>query len=342
MKSLAQEAVEPEIAHAYSGSAPHKWITPLAGYLQANHMSRLGIANTMGVSRWYNGTQFRRHDRWRRAMYAQQLEALLEENGRPAHTPVTMGDGWAIDTSQSLPHLDAVLAAGDKIFAERAGVRGSTDSYRSYFQDVWLDRDATDFPGILDFATSSQLLASVAEYLKCIPALSATLPRGIRMVESNAAFDDYPDRWKDSQLYHIDYYSLPNVYVIVLLKDATPDSGPFTFLSRSTSQRAMNTLGYWKRRRGYRVSDEDIYSVVDRKEVVEFAYPRGSVLFFESSGCFHYGSRNAVNPRYQLMLGYTGAIRTDLSEYVMGSYVYPIRPSDSKLRRMVLDRNMLE
>src|ERR1035438_3450710 len=73
-----------------------------------------------------------------------------------------------------------------------------------------------------------------------------------------------------SQLYHIDYYSHPNVYVIVLLRDATPEHGPWTFLPRSASQKAAKAMGYWGRRRGYRVSDQEVYSAADRKDVLEF------------------------------------------------------------------------
>src|SRR6185312_16982026 len=101
-------------------------------------------------------------------------------------------------------------------------------------------------------------------------------------------------------------------------------------------QRAAKQLGYWSRGVPYRMSDEAIYSVVDRKDVIEFVGARGSVLFIESSGCFHYGSRNSVKPRYQLMLGYTGACRTDFSEAIMKPMVYPVRDSDSRLRKMVL------
>src|ERR1039458_8728364 len=55
-------------------------------------------------------------------------------------------------------------------------------------------------------------------------------------------------------------------------------------------------LGYWGRRRGYRVSDQDVYSAADRKDVLEFCYPRATVLFIDSSACFHYGSRNSIKP----------------------------------------------
>ena len=221
-----------------------------------------------------------------------------------------MQDGWAIDTSQSLPHLDRILADADKIIAERGGVRYSAGGvYRSYFQDIWIPSDAEKYPSFLDFATSSDVLAPVGKCLQCVPVLSRTLPPAIRFVESNAAFDDQPNQPHDSQLYHIDYYSRPNVYVIVLLRDTTQENGPLTFLPRSVSERAACALNYHGRRRGYR--DQEIYSVVDRKEVVEFCGRRGTVLFIESSGCFHYGSRNAVKPRFQLMLGYTGTYRTD-------------------------------
>jgi hypothetical protein len=312
----------------------------LAGWLHANHMSRLGLANTMRLARVYNHIKFSRHDHWRRSMYVQHMDSLLQENGGLTRPPIEMKDGWAIDTSFSLPHLDRVLADSEKIIAERSGVLRSDNPYRSYFQDVWSPEDCEKYPSFLDFVTSSDVLAVVAHYLKCVPALSTTLPPGIRFVESNAAFDREPGRPKDSQLYHVDYHSVPNIYVIVLLRDTTPEHGPFTFLPRSVSQKAMKALAYRSRSTSYRISDQELYALVDRKEAIEFCYPRGTVLFIHSSGCFHYGSRNAIKPRFQLMVAYTGVCRTDFAEALMAHQVYPIHPSDSRLRRMVLEKNM--
>ena len=206
---------------------------------------------------------------------------------------------------------------------------------------MWLPSDAERYPSFLDFGTSTDVLLTVSQYLKCIPSLSTTLPSGIRLVESNAAFDDQPDHPHDSQLYHIDYYSMPNVYILVLLQDTTIENGPWTFLPRTLSQKVRRQLRYWKWGKPYRVSDEEVYSVADRSEAVEFAYPRGTVLFIESSGCFHYGSRDSVIPRFQLMYAYAGVCRTDFSEVIMPSKTYPLRESDSRLRRLVLDKNCL-
>jgi hypothetical protein len=318
------------------------FIRPIAARLHANHMSRLGIANTMRLAYFYNRLKFGRQNRWRRVLYQTQLATLLKENGPLSRPPIEMKDGWAIDASMSLPRLDRVLEDSDKIIAERSGERRSSKgAYRSYFQDVWTPEDLERYPSFLDFATSSDVLSVVSHYLKSIPVLSTTLPAGIRFVESNAAFDDQPDKPHDSQLYHIDYYSLPLVYILVLLRDTTPEHGPWTFLPRGVSQKTRRALNYWSRQRSYRVSDEDIYSVVDRNEAIEFCYPRGTVLFIESSGCFHYGSRNSIKPRFQLMLGYTGACRTDFNEAIMPHKVYPVRDTDSRLRKMVLNKNML-
>jgi hypothetical protein len=315
---------------------------PLARQLHANHMEHLGIAETMRLAGAFNRSRFAAQDDWRHALYEDRLGYLLAENGAPTRPTLQMHDGWALDTSMTLPHLERVLEDSDRIIAERAGKRKSAaGAYRSYFQDVWTPEDCERYPAFLDFATSSDLLVTVSHYLRAIPALSTTLPSGIRFVESNAAFDDQPDEPHDSQLYHIDYYSLPNVYVLVLLADTTHEHGPWTFIPRARSQEARAHLGYWNECRGYRLSDADVYSVIDRDEAIEFTGTRGSVLFIESSGCLHFGSRNSVKPRFQLMLGYTGAVRTDFSEWIMPTKTYPMHESDSLLRRLVLDKNML-
>lgn len=315
----------------------------LARKLHHNHMAQLGIGDTMRLAYACNRLTYDAQDVWRRQLYQERLAELLAENGAQTRPPVVLEDGWARDDSLSLPHLDRILASAESIIEERSGQRQSVPgAYRSYFQDVWkTDTDPIDYPEFLDFATSSDLIAPVAHYLECIPALSTTLPSGIRFVESNAAFDDQPDTPHDSQLYHIDYYSLPNVYVLVLLRDTTSDQGPWTFMPRSVSQRVREELGYWGHGRDYRMSDEEVLSVASPSDVIEFTGRRGSVLFIESSGCLHFGSRNAVKPRFQLMLGYTGACRTDFSESFMTPKTYPVRAYDSLLRRLILQKDLL-
>src|ERR1700722_2257457 len=139
-----------------NNSTLDKLFSPVAKRLHANHMERLGISNTMRLAHFYNRIKFRRQDNWRHKLYETQLDALLAENGPFTRPRIEMKDGWAIDDSMSLPHLDRVLEDSEKIIAERSGVKKSEpEKSRSFFQDVWTPADLEKFPSFLDFTTSS-------------------------------------------------------------------------------------------------------------------------------------------------------------------------------------------
>lgn len=44
-----------------------------------------------------------------------------------------------------------------------------------------------------------------------------------------------------------------------------------------------------------------MYRVIDPALWIDFTGKRGDVLVLDSSRCFHYGSRKAVQPGYRLM-----------------------------------------
>jgi hypothetical protein len=312
---------------------------PTARWLDADKMARLGIRNTMRLAKRYNALLYGRHQRLRERLWREHFDQLAAENGGLARGPhVRMKDGFALDTSGSLPHLDEVLAAADEVIAERAGRGAVDDRYRAFFRNLIQVEDHARWPQFVDFITSAEVIETAADYMSFIPALSKTLPTGVRVVESGEHLDalsHLPPR--DSQVFHIDPYDHPMVYVIVLVRDCTPDAGPFTFFPASVSERAARELDYWSRGRPYRLSDEEIYSVVDPNEKIELTYPRGTVLFVDTSRCFHYGSRNGKRPRFQVMYGLTSVCRSDFSETYMPQFSYPVE-ADSRLRRLVLDR----
>jgi hypothetical protein len=314
-------------------------VKPVARSLDADKMARLGIRNTMRLAKRYNRLLYGGYQRHREELWQERFPELAEENGGLSDSWVRIEDGFALDTSGSLPHLDALLEESEEVIAQRGGKAPADDRYRSFFRNIISVEDLDRWPSLLDFITSSQLLATVSDYLGFIPALSKTLPTGVRVVESGKHLDalaHLPPR--DSQVFHIDPYDHPMVYVIVLLRDCTSEMGPFTFLPASVSARASEALDYWSRGRPYRLSDEEIYSVVDEAEKIELTYPRGTVLFIDTSRCFHYGSRNAELPRFQIMYGLTSVCRSDFSETYMPTFSYTVRPDDSRLRRLVLDR----
>ncbi len=316
---------------------------PVAKFLQYDYMQPLGVNNTMKIARTYNLLKFGKYHEYRKAQYRNHFDELIHENGLPTTPPRELKDGWAIDASGTLPHLKRLLNDADEIIKERGGVKRTSPEDRAYFQEIPIDDLFEKYPSILDFATSSDVLSVICNYLRFIPVFSWSLPAGIRFNESWAKFNNDPDGpLRASQLFHLDFHDSPMAYIIVALKDVTMENGPFCFLPESVSQKASKALNYGSRGRHHQVSDEEIYSVVPESELIKFCYPAGTVLFLDNSKCFHYGSRKAVKPRYLMMYAYLSPCKTNLADLYMSQETYPIRDSDSRLRKMVLDRGFME
>jgi hypothetical protein len=317
-------------------------ISPIARVLQYDYVAKpmkpLGTNNTMKIARAYNRLVYGRYYEYRKDQYLNHFDELTRENGVPVSGINEIKDGWSLDTSGTLPHLKQLLSDSGEIIKERGRVK-RTDFGRPWFQELPIDDLFDRYPSLLDFATSSDVLSTVCKHLGFIPVLSAAVPHGLRFNESWAGHDDAPPGYfRGSQLFHIDYHDSPMAYVIVLLNDITMENGPFCFLPDSVSQKVTEAVGYRRWRKPHRLPDEEVYSAVPESELHRVCYPAGTVLFFDPSRCFHFGSRNAVNPRYALMYAFVSPCRTDFTEVLLDRKLYPVRDNDSRLRKMVLRR----
>ena len=324
------------------GKAFDRAFRPMTRFLQSGPMKRLGIRNTMRLAKKYNGLLYGKYHRYREKLHNQDFQTLVQENGSLGGPVNQMNDGWVLDTSGDLPYLEELLKEGEEVIQERGGKEPTADRYRSFFRNIIGVEDLDRWPSFLNFITSSEVLQTMCHYLEFIPCLSRNLPPGVRCVESWKEYDAESHLpLKDSQLFHIDPYATPMMYVIVLLRDCTPEQGPFSFLSESISQETSRKLGYWNRGKPYRLNDDEVYSSVDPNELHELLYPKGTVLFIDSSRCLHFGSRDAAVPRYQIMYGLVSPTRADFSDSIVMEPPFTLRDSDSELRRLILDKYYL-
>jgi hypothetical protein len=299
----------------------------------------LGIGNTRRLSKAVNRVRHGADERRRRRLFDESFGSLLHELGPLDNDPGEMRDGYLLDTSRKLPHVDVLIDSAEAVIAERGGGRHS-DRRKPFIVDLRRDRDLVKHPAFLDFALSAPVLKVAATHLNQCPLLSRTRPPGVRLTESSSRYDPHAGGpYRESQLYHRDLHDRPLVYVIVLVRDVTERSGPFTFLPTSASDRVALATGNEKRGRPYRLTDKEVYRHVAREEAIPLSYPRGTVLFIDSSRCFHYGSRDCSIPRYQVMYAFTSPCRTDLSEYLMKSKRYPLTDGDPRLRKLALARS---
>jgi hypothetical protein len=313
-------------------------LTPAAKFLEHDDMARFGIAPTARLARWWNRERAPLVE-LRRAAYASSFDQLLDENGWPdTHERIQLVDGFHLDTSHSLPHLEALIAQMDEVIEER-GLRQWEDLGKPYLQNILAEDALARYPALLDFGTSSRIIAGVAPSFGFVPHLSTSLPRGIRLQESSTTFDPTPTAPpRDSQNWHRDYHTQPTFYVITLMREVTRECGPLHYVSASVSERVTTATRYGTRHCSYRLTDEQFFSVVDPGEIQVLTGPPGTTLFIDSSACFHMGSRNPVSPRYQTQYAYASPVKSDFSKIIRKKVGYPIRPGDSTLRRMLCDR----
>jgi hypothetical protein len=316
-------------------------VKQIAAQLSKRDMELFGIANTMRLAKRFNRVRYGRCQQSREEQYDRDFDRLLAEhaNGQLKEPIGKMEDGWLLDPSRSLPYLDELIEEAEIVIAERGG-RPPPLRAKPFILDIAKPEHLDRFPSFLNFALSAPVLKIVSDYLGYVPMLSATMPPGLRLTESSSKYDPGAGGpYRESQLYHLDHHDSPLVYIIVLLRDVTSESGPFTFLPAAASERAARKLNYRKRGAPYRVTDEEIYSVVNKNESIQLMHPKGTVLFLDSSRCFHYGSRDCAIPRYQMMYAFVSPCRTDFSDMLMKPRVYTRQQSDSRLRRMVLTKN---
>jgi hypothetical protein len=328
----------------------------LANALEYGHNRLLGTRNTMRLARGFNRIKNRRLHRQRRHLYQHHLGQLFQENGPAQRPTLRMIDGWAMDKTHSLPHLDRLLADAQQIIRDRGGV-ARCGGERAFFQQIVNDESIGRYPSILQFATSTEVLQTVMDYMQIIPVLSVAKPLGVRLNESFQPFAGPSNGiWRESQLFHCDYHDGPMVYVIVALRDVTLQHGPFCFLPAEASRRAGAALSYGRRGQCHRISDEEMYAVAKRKDLIEFVCPAGTVLFLDSSSCFHFGSRDSLIPRHMMMYAYVSVCRSDFGDLLRKEHPvpvpdavsdhlrmkYPMRDGDSRLHRLVVDRHYLD
>ena len=298
-------------------------------------MEWIGIGNIMRAAKALNNCRYGRIRRLRRRLHRASGSAF-QENGPPAAEHGVMRDGTLLDTSLTWPHLSDLLTQCEEII-EQKGMTRSGVAGREWIKDIMSWSFLETYPALLDFITSTDIIQIADDYLGFVPSLSTTVPPGLRLTESFTAEAEVGQQpYRGSQLFHCDIHDTPMVYVIVLIRDVTERSGPFRYLPASASARVADALDYQKRGRPFRLRDEEVYRIVDPSEVRSLTGKAGTVLFFDPSRCFHFGSRDAVVPRYQAMYALVSPCRADFTEWYQSPRAYPRRSTDSLIRRLVV------
>jgi hypothetical protein len=209
--------------------------------------------------------------------------------------PFTVSDGFAAFTVGDLPHGDAALLACQAVAdSERAAYReqpGEKGFLRSLLSADTLEAH----PAVLDFATSPEMVAVLAEYLGAVPTLS-----DVRLWWSVPTAAGTPV--SSSQMFHRDHEDYRQVKVFVNVHEVTEDGGPLSFVHATKSEQIVRALGGTRGR----LADADVEPHLGPGDLVVLTGPPGLAAMVDTCSCLHFGSRNETSERLVLMLHYVG------------------------------------
>lgn len=224
----------------------------------------------------------RRREHLDRLPARQELGNLIQESAGYAWLPTGL-----------FPALPASLEFARQVFDERSAAAVLDDRpFRG--ADLLTGIRYEDAPPFFDLALSDEILRLATDYLGEIPVLMRprlwlTRPQkpGTELGGTQLFHRGRPDAR------HIERQAK----FLFAMSDVDDNSGPFTFLPAEVSESILPDY-----RMGDRVSDEDMYRLVDPARVVRFTGPRGSGLMVDTMRCFHYGRRASSRERLMLMI----------------------------------------
>ncbi len=139
----------------------------------------------------------------------------------------------------------------------------------------------------VQFPLRKEVAAAVSNYLGCVPVIT----------KIDIWYSRYSEEVGNSQLFHCDYESGRQIKTFIFAKEVSMADGPFTVIGARRSDDIRKALNY---RYGAKIPDALVEPVVPREEHVVVTGPKGTMLFGDTSRCFHYGSRVQEPERWRV------------------------------------------
>jgi hypothetical protein len=146
---------------------------------------------------------------------------------------------------------------------------------------------------LMALARHEAVLRFVGDYLGGLPIL---LRINLLHSENDALQEG------SSQFFHIDPEDFRQVKLFLLVRDVDEETGPLHLVPACVSERIQLRTGYRLARP--RLSDDQVHAEGDEASVVRCTGSAGTMIFADTSRCFHMGSRPGTKKRYVAMFQY--------------------------------------
>ena len=248
-------------------------------------------------------------------------DARALTDGRPWSDFIDRRLGYRLFGPDAFPQMQAVVAAGQAVFERHRELATQNEAMnKRYFYNLLTPEDLADHRVLIELALDPNVAAAVAGYLGHTPRLHSL---GIFYSSVNDTVDG-------SQIFHVDGDSRAQVKCFVNIWNVDAGSGPFTFLPKELTSRALRHGGLLKT-----MSDDDVRRAVPAERHVAVLGPPGAGVFVDTSRCLHQGSRAREQPRLVFQFQYVSRpdslLPRGLAKSVTGGHIHVTRELVARL-----------
>ena len=143
---------------------------------------------------------------------------------------------------------------------------------------------------LIDFAMDDYLVKTATMYLGILPTIGSIKLWWTPKNKLN----------KGSQLFHIDQVDRKQLKLLINIKPTDIEHGPFTFIPKKHSQKFIKL----SHKPFQSKSDTEILQKINRNNLIQHTGKPGSMVFVDSSNCYHFGGRTKKRDRLILMIQY--------------------------------------
>ena len=203
--------------------------------------------------------------------------------------------GFAICDGGRFPDIPSVVSNAQHVLATVNLEKLKARANKRFMMKLLDQKLVTLDSPFMRLALHPEVVAAATRYLGVVPILQF-----VSVYYSSETNEDL----SKSQLYHFDSDDTEQVKVWVLCNEVTPETGPLTLLPAAQSDLVRKKVGYSY---DMLLNDEQVSEILGAQAAPrQFLGPTGTVGFFDTSRCLHYGSRflDPTKTRLIVMLQY--------------------------------------
>lgn len=203
---------------------------------------------------------------------------------------VSKKDGFLVWFPQEFDAVNQIIAESRDYIAtvDQSIFTKKGEGKEQYLRGIHPDKSRLT-ESLVKLACDPTLVSIVTKYIGILPIIN-----GVKLLYS-------PNKKLyegGAQFFHLDPEGVRQIKLYIYVEDVTEESGPLTLIPAQESQKIYRSY------QGGRLKDEWISRFIDPQHFYSITGASGTMIFADTSRCFHFGSRPGKNPRFVIILQY--------------------------------------